>query len=132
MPAIAYETAIKIITETSVSKSLLQLNREKYHLLKNGVQVKYSNDKGEIEEKTLSVFNFDDATDNHFLVVRELWVHGDLYHKRPDIMGFVNGIPLLFIELKNIHKDIRHAYDDNFTDYKDTIPHIFDHNAFII
>ena len=132
LPAIAYETAVKIITESSVSKSLLQLNREKYHLLRKGVQVKYSNDKGEIVEKTLGVFNFDDATENDFLVVRELWVHGALYHRRPDIIGFVNGIPLLFIELKNVHKDIRHAYDDNLTDYKDTIPHIFDHNAFIV
>ncbi|MCA1566214.1 MAG: type I restriction endonuclease subunit R [Acidobacteria bacterium] len=132
LPAIAYETAIKTVTETSVSKSPLQINREKYHLLKNGVLVKFRNNEGDLEEKTLNIFNFADATKNNFLVVRELWVHGDLYHRRPDIIGFVNGIPLLFIELKNVHKDIRHAYDDNFTDYKDTIPHIFDHNAFIV
>jgi type I restriction enzyme R subunit len=132
LPVIAYETAIKTITETSVSKSPLQLNREKYHLLKNGVLVKFRNDKGDLEEKTLNIFDFTHPTENHFLVVRELWVYGDLYHKRPDIMGFVNGIPLLFIELKNVHKDVRHGYDDNFTDYKDTIPHLFDHNAFIV
>ncbi|MCB0037733.1 MAG: type I restriction endonuclease subunit R, partial [Anaerolineales bacterium] len=71
-------------------------------------------------------------TNNHFLVVRELWVQGYPYRRRPDILGFVNGIPLLFIELKNVHRNIQKAYTDNLSDYKDTIPHIFDHNAFII
>lgn len=48
------------------------------------------------------------------------------------MVGFVNGIPLLFMELKNVHKDIRAAYEQNLSDYKDTIPHLFYHNAFIV
>jgi len=132
LPPEAYESAIKKITEISVAKSTLQINQEKYDLYKNGVLVSFRNEKGEIEDRRIRVFDFENPEANHFLVVRELWVQGWLYRRRPDIIGFVNGIPLLFIELKNIHKDIRRAYNENLSDYKDTIPHIFDHNAFVV
>jgi len=132
LPAEAYESAIKQITETSVTKSLVQINREKYDLYKNGVPVSFRNEKGILEETRLRVFDFEIPENNHFLVVRELWIQGPLYRRRPDIIGFVNGIPLLFIELKNVYKDIRRAYNENLRDYKDTIPHLFDHNAIIV
>lgn len=92
----------------------------------------FTNDKGEPERKKLKVFDFDNPTYNHFLAVRQLEVVGDLYSRRPDIVGFVNGIPLVFFELKAHHTDLRNAYSDNLTDYKDTIPHIFHSNAFVI
>ena len=57
---------------------------------------------------------------------------GPLYRRRADIIGFVNGVPLLFMELKNIYLNIRRAYDENLSDYKDTVPHIFHHNAFVV
>ncbi|MFZ2654874.1 MAG: type I restriction endonuclease subunit R [Victivallales bacterium] len=132
LPPAAYESAIKIIAEASVSKSTLQINREKYHLYSGGVPVSFRNDKGRIEKPRLRIFDFEDPGNNHFMIVRELWIKGALYRRRPDIIGFVNGIPLVFIELKNIHKDIRRAYDENLSDYKDTIPQIFDHNAIIV
>ena len=83
-------------------------------------------------QQRLRVFDFDEPANNHFLCVRELWVRGDLYRRRADIVGFVNGLPLLFMELKNVHKDIRAAYEQNFSDYKDTIPHLFHHNAIVV
>ncbi|MDQ0257093.1 type I restriction enzyme R subunit [Evansella vedderi] len=131
LPDVAYEDAIHQITELNVSKSMIQVNRDKYSIFKNGVQVSYRNNKGLIEKKRLRVFNFGDPRANHFLIVREMWVKGKVYRRRPDIIGFVNGIPLLFIELKNVHRDIRQAYEGNLSDYKDTIPHLFDHNAFV-
>ena len=82
--------------------------------------------------RRLRLFDFDDPTNNHFLCVRELWVRGDLYRKRTDIIGFVNGLPLLFIECKNIHKNLKTAFEKNFSDYLDTIPHIFHHNAIVM
>lgn len=85
-----------------------------------------------LEEKRLRIINDETHENNHFLVDRELWIQGSLYRRRPDIIGFINGIPLIFIELKNIHKAIRRAYNENLSDYKDTIPHLFDHNALIL
>jgi type I restriction enzyme R subunit len=132
LPDDAYRDAIRQITEYSSSQTILATNEEKYTLLKDGVQVSFRNDKGELIKQRLRVFDFENPTHNHFLAVREFWVRGVLYRRRADIMGFVNGIPLLFMELKNVNKDIRAAYDQNLSDYRDTVPHLFHHNAFIV
>lgn len=132
LPRIAYEHAIEQVSQRVADLTLGHINKEKYDLLKNGVPVSFTNDKGELLKKKLKVFNFKDYTDNHFLAVRQLEVVGDLYNRRPDVVGFVNGIPLVFFELKAHHTDLRNAYTDNLKDYKDTIPHIFYNNAFII
>ena len=132
LPPLAYQDAIRQIVEYSSTQTVLQINQDKYKLIKEGVQVQFRNDAGELVKHRLKVFDFENPEDNHFLAVRELWVKGTLYRRRPDIMGFVNGIPLLFVELKNVHKDIQTAYEKNLSDYKDTIPHIFHHNAIIM
>ncbi|RLD62502.1 MAG: type I restriction endonuclease subunit R, partial [Bacteroidetes bacterium] len=132
LPNVAYQHAIDQISQKAADKKLVQINKEKYTLLTKGVDVSFTNDKGELIKKKLKVFDFDNPTENHFLAVRQLEVVGDLYNRRPDIVGFVNGIPLVFFELKAHHTDLRNAYTDNLTDYKDTISHIFHSNAFII
>lgn len=101
---------------------MLAANREKIKLNKNGVKVAYKGETGKPIEKCLRIFNFTNPENNHFLVVRELWVKGDVYRRRADIVGFVNGILLVFMELKNADKDIKEAYDGNLLDYKDTTP----------
>jgi type I restriction enzyme R subunit len=132
LPQQAYQEAIRQIVEYSFTQSPLQINKDKYALLKEGVLVQFRNDKGELVKRRLRVFDFDAPGRNHFLAVRELWVRGSVYRRRADIVGFVNGLPLLFIELKNVHKDIRAAYEKNLADYKDTVPHLFHQNAVIV
>ncbi|MFC3416589.1 type I restriction endonuclease subunit R [Algoriphagus hitonicola] len=132
LPNVAYQHAIDQITQKAADKTLVQLNKEKYTLLTKGVDVSFTNEKGELVKKKLQVFDFENSTENDFLAVRQLEVVGELYNRRPDVIGFVNGIPLVFFELKAHHTDLRNAYTDNLTDYKDTIPHVFHSNAFII
>jgi type I restriction enzyme R subunit len=132
LPAAAYDDAVRQIVTVSTSQTMAATNREKYELIRDGVQVTFRNDKGERERQRLQVVDFDAPENNHFLCVRELWVRGDLYRRRADIVAFVNGLPLLFMELKNVSKDIRAAYEQNFLDYKDTVPHLFHHNAFVV
>ena len=132
LPAIAYEAAIRRIIDASGSLTLLAENREKHDLLRDGVQVSYHNERGELTKGKLKVFDFQNPGNNDFLCVRELWVRGVLYRRRADIIGFVNGIPLLFVECKNIHKDLRTAYDQNLSDYRDTVPHLLHHNAIVL
>ncbi len=132
LPKSAYKDAYLKITQRQADKKLDRINKEKYELIKSGVQVSYTDDKGKLNKKTLRVFDFDNPENNHFLAVRQLEVTGELYSRRPDVVAFVNGIPLVFLELKAHHRDLRHAYDDNLKDYKDTIPHLFNTNAFII
>jgi type I restriction enzyme R subunit len=134
LPEQAYLQAYEKLTEESTTKSLADINYEKYLLLRNGVSVDYINDKGEsVKNKTLRVFDFNNADNNNFLAVRQLWIQGKSNReRRPDIIGFVNGIPLLFIELKAAHRKLENAYNDNFTDYKDVIPKLFYYNAFVM
>ncbi len=135
LPKTAYKQAIEKIEIKVAGKTLGRINKEKYELLKNGVPVSYTNEKGElVKDKKLKVFNFESTrvTDNNFLAVRQLEVVGELYNRRTDVVGFVNGIPLVFFELKAHHTDLRNAYNNNLKDYKDTILHVFHTNAFII
>ncbi|MBU4209857.1 type I restriction endonuclease subunit R [Patescibacteria group bacterium] len=132
LPETAYDEAVRQVVDYSQSQSMLSSNFDKYKLLKDGVLVSYQGEHGEIKKERLKLFDFNKATNNHFLAVRELWVRGNLYRRRVDIVGFVNGIPLLFVECKNIHKDLKNAYEKNFADYKDTIPHFFHHNAIVM
>ncbi|VGO17197.1 Type-1 restriction enzyme R protein [Pontiella desulfatans] len=132
LPELAYQDAVRQVVESMISQTLFSTNREKYELLRNGVRVAFRNDQGEQKKQTLRVFDFDEPTENDFLCVRELWVRGDLYRRRADIIGFVNGIPLLFVECKNVHRDLEVAFRENLADYKDTIPHLFHHNAIVM
>ena len=134
LPAKAYAEAYEKLIEESSTKSLAEINFDKHQLLRDGIPVDYVNAKGEtIKNKTLRVFDFENPSANNFLAVRQLWIQGkSKRERRPDIIGFVNGIPLLFIELKAAHRKLENAYNDNFTDYKDVIPQLFYYNAFVV
>lgn len=131
LPDDAYQQALRQITETFASQSLLKTNQEKYELLRDGVQVKFrQNNEPRVEH--LRVFDFDTPENNDFLCVREMWIRGYAHRRRADIIGFVNGLPLMFCELKRPDKDLRRAYAENLSDYKDTVPHLFHFNAFVL
>ena len=132
LPEAAYAEAVRQLTTSVTSQTLVAANRAQYALIRDGVQVPFRNAKGELVRERLRVFDFDEPTNNHFLCVRELWVRGDLYRRRADIVGFVNGLPLLFIECKNIHRNLQTAFERNYSDYRDTIPHLFHHNAIVL
>lgn len=114
------------------TSSLLQVNEEKYFLIRDGIPVTVKRPNGHTETKKAAVIDFQNPDNNYFLAIKELKIHGDLYRRRTDIVGFVNGIPLLFVELKKNTVDVQNAYDDNYTDYQDTIPHLFYYNAFLM
>lgn len=124
--------AQKTLEQRLSTSSLLQVNEEKYFLIRDGIPVTVKKPNGQTETKKASVIDFQNPDNNYFLAIKELKIHGDLYRRRTDIVGFVNGIPLLFVELKKNTVDVQNAYDDNYTDYQDTIPHLFYYNAFLI
>jgi type I restriction enzyme R subunit len=132
LPESAYNNAIEQIEQKNADKTLGRINKEKYELFKNGIPVQFTNKAGEIEKKKLRVFDFENYENNNFLAVRQLEILGELHNRRPDVIGFVNGIPLVFFEFKAHNIGLRNAYTDNLTDYKDTISHVFNCNAFVI
>ena len=124
--------AVERMTERMSSQSLMQINEQKYQYIKDGIPVTRTKPNGETEEVKAKVIDFASPLRNEFLCVRELWVYGALYRRRADIVGFVNGIPLLFMELKNHDVEVEDAFNKNYRDYLDTIPQLFHHNAFIM
>ena len=132
LPDVAYDDAVRQITATVASQSIVAANREKYDLIRGGVPVAFRNDKGERIGCRLRVLDFETPANNYFLCVREFRVRGDLYHRRADMIGFVNGMPLLFVECKNVHRNLKTAFETNYSDYRDTIPHVFHHNAVVM
>jgi type I restriction enzyme, R subunit len=131
LPDMAYAQALREITEIFGSQSLLHINQDKYALIRDGVRVKFRQN-GEQRTERLRVFDFERPENNDFLAVRELWVRGYAHRRRADIVGFVNGLPLMFCELKRPDRDLRRAYAENLSDYKDTVPHLFHFNAFVV
>ena len=112
--------------------SLMQINEEKYHFIRDGIPVSVQRPDGKSDLKRAIVIDFAHPDNNSFLAIKELKIHSSNYRRRTDIVGFVNGIPLLFIELKRFDVDVQNAYTDNYSDYLDTIPHLFYYNAFLM
>jgi type I restriction enzyme R subunit len=132
LPDPAYNNALARVVQHDITKSLIAQNEENYKLLRDGVPVQFTDKAGRQVDRRLRLIDFDDPAKNSYLAVRELWVRGRLWLRRPDVMGFVNGLPLVFIELKRFDAHIDSAYKKNYLDYLDTIPHLFHWNALVI
>ena len=125
--------AIEQLTDSRALMSAVEANREIYTLLKDGMKVSLSEPDGEGETvEVLQVIDWENPENNDFLAASQFHITGDMYTRRPDIVCFVNGIPLVLMEFKRIDVHLKAAYDDNLRDYKDTIPHLFWYNAFIV
>ena len=119
LPQQAYDLAYDVINSVE-AKELTDINFEKYNFLKDGIPVNYKDKKGEVvRNKKIKVFDFENPDNNNFIAVQQLWMEGKSKRKkRPDVVGFVNGIPLVFIELKGINVKLQAAYEKNLKDYK--------------
>jgi type I restriction enzyme, R subunit len=133
LPAEAIQQGISELTKDRSAMDPVRANREVYGLIRDGVKVRVRNSKdGSETPETVKVIDWGNPDNNNWLLVSQFWVVGDMYKRRADLVGFVNGLPLVFIEVKASHKRLRDAYDDNLTDYRDTIPRVFWANGFII
>jgi type I restriction enzyme, R subunit len=126
------DSAIEELIKDRSSLSLVRANQEVYNLLKNGVKIRTINEKGEEITEVIKIIDWNNPNNNNFLLTSQMWISGEMHNRRPDIVGFVNGLPLILGEVKKISVNIKHAYDDNLTDYKDTIPQLFWFNALVI
>jgi len=133
LPSEAIDQAIEELTRDRSVMGLVQANREIYDLIKDGVRVKVPDQSGDGEtDETVRVVDWNAPEENDFFLASQFWVSGEYGRKRADLVGFVNGLPLLFIELKASHKNLKQGYDKNLSDYKDTIPQLLWFNSFII
>ncbi len=135
-PPEAISAAIDELIRDRQAMTLPAANREVYSLLKNGIKVSIP-DKVHGGQKTdrLRVVDWENPANNDFLLVSQFSVTGALYTCRPDLVGFVNGLPLVVAELKKPGVAARVAFDENLTSYKhpqNGIPSLFVFNALLI
>lgn len=111
---------------------LLMKNYELYNNIRNSIKVETTNNDGVTVFDFIKLIDFDNPQNNDFTVVSQMWIQGRYYWRRPDLIIFINGLPLVFIELKNSVVKVKEAYDDNLTNYKKDIPNLFAFNQICV
>ena len=132
LPKVALEMAKDELSRDRSTMDIDKANQQIYKLIKDGVVVEYRDDKGIQQTERVRLVDWNEPEKNQFTLVSQMWVNSDQYRRRPDLIGFVNGIPILFMELKEPSVNVKHAYSQNLRDYKDTIPHLFWYNGLVI
>ena len=132
VPLIAREDALQQVLNLD-TPVLLAANRHFHRLLVNGVPVQYQKD-GETRGDFVRLIDFEDAAANEWLAINQFSIKGPKYTRRPDIILFINGLPLVLLELKNpadLTADIWKAYEQVQT-YKEQIPDVFQYNEILV
>ena len=132
VPAAAQDDALKQVLELG-TPVLLSANRQFHKLLVTGVPVQYQKD-GETRGDFVRLIDWSDDSRNDWLAVNQFTLKGPHHTRRPDIVLFVNGLPLVLLEIKNPadpNADIWKAYDQLQT-YKDQIPDVFQYNELLV
>lgn len=132
IPGSAINEAIETLTARRVAMNPILANKEVYSLIRNGVPVQFENSQGKTEKSLVRVIDFENPENNDFCAVTQLWIKGERYPRRPDILIYINGLPLVFIELKNSNVKLKNAFDDNLCNYKQDIPLLFNYNALCV
>ncbi len=132
LPPEALDQAVEQLTRDRAAMDPVRANRSVHDLLRDGAQVTFATEDGGRATETVRFVDWNAPRANDFLAVSQLWVVGPLHTRRTDIVCFVNGIPLVLIELKASHRSAKAAYDKNLRDYRDTIPQLFTPNGLVI
>ena len=139
IPESAIDDALKKLCDKRQAMSMIAANREVDGLIRDGVRVQFKDAQGRTRKERVRVIDFNDLASPHnqFLAVTQLWIQSTgaaakAGYRRPDILLYINGLPLVFIELKNSNIKLRTAYDDNLTNYKADIPQLFLANALCV
>ncbi len=125
-------TAFDYLCRDFSETDIVQTNYDLYKVLRNGYKVTYINENGIEDSKYLKLLDFENPTNNTFTAVSQMWIKGRYNWRRPDILIFINGLPLVFVELKNSIRKVEEAYIDNLTNYKKDIPNLFAFNQICV
>jgi type I restriction enzyme, R subunit len=131
LPQEALDNAIEALIQDRSAMSPVNANRDVHRLIKDGVKVSIHVDGSE-QVETVRIIDWNNPKNNDYFLASQLWISGEIYNRRADLVGFVNGLPLVFVELKASHKRLEYAFQKNLHDYRNTIPQLFWYNAVVI
>ena len=132
LPEDALQQAEAALVEDRAAMLPIAANRAVLRLLRDGVPVQLRQPDGSLRDDRVRLIAWTDPGANDFFLASQAWIASSLYTRRPDAIGFVNGIPLLLCEWKAPTQPVQDAYDGNLRDYRDTIPRLFDPNGFAL
>lgn len=132
LPELAIDDALSELTSDRSAMLPAAANRELLRLLREGVPIELLEPDGSRKPDRVRLVDWREPARNDFFLASQIWIASDLYTRRPDAIGFINGIPLVLLEFKAPQEAITEAYDGNLKDYRDTIPNMFHPNGFVI
>jgi type I restriction enzyme R subunit len=132
VPGTSIDEAVEALAKDRSVMDRVRANREVYDLLRDGYRAEWTDELGDKRIETLRYLDLKDPRHNDLLAVQQMWVRGNLHSRRLDVALFVNGVPLVLMEFKEPNEPVKSAYDDNLTDYRDTIPQLFIPNCFVL
>lgn len=131
IPEQTVRTVVDELCHTPVSGDLMLTNYQNYQEIRNGITVEYNKD-GKKTSNIFRLLSYNDALSNTFTVASQMWIKGETHWRRPDLIIFINGFPLVFIELKNSNIPVKNAYDINLKNYLKDIPYLFNYNQICV
>ena len=133
-PQIAPETLANLVRDfrkNYTGTDMVDTNYKLYNQLRNGIQVKVKKN-GKEDFDIVKLMDFDHVENNDFHCVNQMWIKGRFRYRRPDVLLFVNGLPVVFIELKNSTVKVEESYNKNLVSYRKDIPNIFAFNQICV
>ena len=131
IPVDKIDSAVKDLCRDYTGTDMTATNYKLYNQIRNGIKVTVRRKGGE-DFDFIKLVDFSAPENNTFTAVSQMWIQGKVYYRRPDVLIFVNGLPMVFIELKNSTVKVKVAYDDNLTNYKKDIPNLFAFNQICV
>ena len=136
IPEQTVRTVVDELCRTPVSGDLMLTNYHNYQKIRNGITIEY-NKNGKKTSNILRLLSYNDALSNDalsntFTVASQMWIKGETHWRRPDLIIFINGFPMVFIELKNSNISVKNAYDINLKNYLKDIPYLFNYNQICV
>jgi len=142
IPEAVIDEVVGRVMDRRAAMSAIAANKEVYDFIRDGVPVEFEDADGLKQNEYVRLVDFDnpnigDEAANEYLSVSQLWIKAigqtpKAAYRRPDVILYVNGLPLVFVELKNSNVKLRSAFDDNLANYKHDIPQLFHCNAFCL
>ncbi|MEH7277133.1 type I restriction endonuclease subunit R [Neobacillus vireti] len=131
IPLEVVKSVAKAQVSTTLNIDLMKINFDNYNKVRNEIKVEYQKN-GKKETGYVKLIDFNCMKNNDFTVCSQMWIQGETYYRRPDLIIFINGLPIVFIELKNSDIKVKNAYDKNLKNYLRDIPQLFHFNQICV
>ena len=122
---------VKTLRQDYSGTDIVDTNYKLYRQIRNNIKITVRKN-GKEDFDFVKLIDFEHPENNTFTAVSQMWIQGKVYYRRPDILIFVNGMPIVFIELKNSIVKIEEAYNKNLQDYLRDIPNLFAFNQICV